>query len=462
MWIKRLGTATCILTTILFYSSASVADTPSCSASKDWITSPNPPSEVPNGKSADFCDFYKFSWQWFFYLTSKPEGHSERRFQMAEQFPILEGSNKDSCDNKAPKHEFFVRTTKESKPDGSFVLPERIHQAGRDRATIYDQQGNVVFYGTRFSRNLCNVGKIQSQAQYPSGTTELKTAWRVIKSHQTDRYFSMEADIEGLKGKQLLGLIGFHLVRATDRHPEFIWSTFEHRDNAPDCTNPQSTPEPGWSFTSAQCAKDLASGNKDKCSFNKANSSKSLTGKPTQICRLYRDGTKMGDHKSKINSQVVDSLNKQLHKMLSQLDKDHSMSIWKHYMNVGALWENDTSKPSSVTKNQRGSMRLANTVMETTFQDVHLNKGFSSNCFGCHSYKGNQVNTSPYASLSHSFDDIIEGQCNPTDVKAGPIWSKTDAVSKCAETCKDKGGWNGQWRTTKPGQMSVCACCDVK
>ncbi|XOZ35186.1 mannan-binding protein [Halomonadaceae bacterium KBTZ08] len=24
------------------------------------------------------------------------------------------------------------------------------------------------------------------------------------------------------------------------------------------------------------------------------------------------------------------------------------------------------------------------------------------------------------------------------------------------------GGWNGQWRTTKPGQMSVCACCDVK
>jgi hypothetical protein len=41
--------------------------------------------------------------------------------------------------------------------------------------------------------------------------------------------------------------------------------------------------------------------------------------------------------------------------------------------------------------------------------------------------------------------------------EAGPIWSQTDAEKKCAEVAKVNGGvWNGQWRTTVPGKMSVC------
>jgi|HubBroStandDraft_4_1064222.scaffolds.fasta_scaffold00001_371 hypothetical protein len=42
-------------------------------------------------------------------------------------------------------------------------------------------------------------------------------------------------------------------------------------------------------------------------------------------------------------------------------------------------------------------------------------------------------------------------------VEAGPIWSQSDAEKKCPEVAKAKGGvWNGQWRTTVPGRMSVC------
>jgi hypothetical protein len=42
-------------------------------------------------------------------------------------------------------------------------------------------------------------------------------------------------------------------------------------------------------------------------------------------------------------------------------------------------------------------------------------------------------------------------------VEAGPIWSQSDAEKKCPEIAKANGGvWNGQWRTTVPGRMSVC------
>lgn len=46
-----------------------------------------------------------------------------------------------------------------------------------------------------------------------------------------------------------------------------------------------------------------------------------------------------------------------------------------------------------------------------------------------------------------------------TDVNAGPIWSNTDAQEKCPTVCTQAAGtWNGQWKTTVPGQMSVCGC----
>lgn len=42
-------------------------------------------------------------------------------------------------------------------------------------------------------------------------------------------------------------------------------------------------------------------------------------------------------------------------------------------------------------------------------------------------------------------------------VEAGPIWSQSDAERKCPEVATANGGtWNGQWRTTVPGKMSVC------
>lgn len=43
------------------------------------------------------------------------------------------------------------------------------------------------------------------------------------------------------------------------------------------------------------------------------------------------------------------------------------------------------------------------------------------------------------------------------DVEVGPIWHQMDAERKCPKAARDVGGtWTGQWRTTRPGQMSIC------
>ncbi|HEV3092639.1 MAG TPA: mannan-binding lectin [Candidatus Cybelea sp.] len=48
-------------------------------------------------------------------------------------------------------------------------------------------------------------------------------------------------------------------------------------------------------------------------------------------------------------------------------------------------------------------------------------------------------------------------QSTTISVEAGPIWSQSDASTKCPQVAKENGGvWNGQWKTTVPGRMSVC------
>lgn len=45
------------------------------------------------------------------------------------------------------------------------------------------------------------------------------------------------------------------------------------------------------------------------------------------------------------------------------------------------------------------------------------------------------------------------------DVNAGPLWNQADAERKCPGVCQQSGGqWNGHWRTTEWGRMSVCNC----
>ncbi|MFC3032178.1 mannan-binding lectin [Pseudoalteromonas fenneropenaei] len=464
-----------------------------CTAPASWFTAdPGIPTEVPNNGN-DFCDFYQFTWQSFLSLMWPVSGNTDptnnnamvRNFADTTQYPLFEfnpdGSPANSCDNKITGS--ILKTALQK--DGSFVHGEA---GGGD--VIFDQNGNIAYYDMRFSRNMCtDADKIKNATNFPGGTTELKTAWRVldISDKNIGNYLiwhkppGLPKPKENEKEK-VLALIGFHFAIATPNHPEFIWATFEHNSNAPDCNKPAQTN--GWSFTSTQCATALQTGDNtamSKC-MNQAKPNDTLTGVPTEICRVYPNGTDPSDLKAGENVADITSMNTSVKNQVTG-----AMAVLKNYFNVGSIWVSDISKDSTLVtevngktqgdiSNQRGSLRLANTVAETTFQwvdtNAETNGGFASNCFGCHSYEGtadikNKNTTSGL--LSHIFDDIVVGMGKCVDVQAGPIFDQTDAAAKCNAKQSPQGAcpnlglaWNGQWTTTQAGQMSVCGCCAAK
>lgn len=446
-----------------------------CSADASWFTSPSMPKEVKKSGSdgaSDFCDFYQFSWQAFAYLMAPSAANpSVRNFEDTSQFPELElntdGTPANSCDGTQSGKTLFVRTIKPEDGGTEFVLPERIGQAGGG-ATIYDQNGNVVFYDVRFGKGMCDINSIKTQQNFPGGTTELKLAWKVMGANDDlSKFITMQAQIGSGTQQTTLGLVGFHIAIATPDHPEFVWATFEHDINVPDCVQPSAVN--GWSFTSTACATALQQNNQPaikNCNFNDASKQTALTGSPTQICRDFPYGSAPGDLKYDENVGDITSLNANVQPYLK-----NSFAILTNYFNVGALWVSDTTQ-SSVLSNQRGSLRLANSVMETDYQDVDLNANFISNCFGCHNYTGTGTPASgkntTSGSLSHIFDDVVAGSKQCIDVQAAQVInSQSQAQAQCPNTCSGSSkylAWNGQWtnQDAKSGQqlpMTVCGCC---
>lgn len=51
-------------------------------------------------------------------------------------------------------------------------------------------------------------------------------------------------------------------------------------------------------------------------------------------------------------------------------------------------------------------------------------------------------------------------QRQPQWAEAGPLFNQMDAQNKCPGVCQQSGGraWDGNWKTTQPGRMSVCSC----
>jgi hypothetical protein len=458
-----------------------------CSADSSWFTHPSLPTEVKqsNGPGdSSFCDFYQFSWQSFAYLMATSKTNPQvLNFQDSSQFNELEvnadGSPANSCDDKHDSHVLFIRSAKPQENGTTFTIPERIGQAGGG-ATIYDQNNNVVYYDVRFSKNMCDVKKIQQQQNFPGGTTELKTAWKVLGANDDpSKFITIDANItpdqKNAKTTQL-GMVGFHLVQATPNHPEFVWATFEHKVNAPDCSSAETST--AWSFASKACTTDLK--NQDalgivQCRFNNPAPSKSLTGSASEICREYAYGSAKGDRNYDENTQSINTLNANVQPYLTD-----NFKVLSNYFNVGALWVSDIKQGSYITPtdgqsgskvgNQRGSLRLANTVAETEYQSVDLNADFVSNCFGCHNYTGTANNGSNTTSnsLSHIFDDIAIGSNQCLDVQAATtINSQAQAKAECPKTCTNSSSklkWNGQWtnQSASTGEQlpqTVCGCC---
>ena len=169
------------------------------------------------------------------------------------------------------------------------------------------------------------------------------------------------------------------------------------------------------------CADCIGSNNPSDCTAQCTNSEKiyinegrsDQTGSPpaladsTNVCRVFPEGTQNVDSLSEQNRANIRALNAQIigeDGYLAKLDASDPQAIWRNYQMVGGIWflNEGTLEPTE----QRGSLQLANTVMETTFQGTFTpgTGGTTSpagnlNCFVCH--QSNNYPAPQSGNLSH-------------------------------------------------------------
>ncbi|HET9620769.1 MAG TPA: hypothetical protein VFP84_05365 [Kofleriaceae bacterium] len=391
---------------------AAPAASVACTASASWFTNPSFPGEVPGGTKASLCSFEQFAWQAFIDLVqpvgSQPGARTFETFM--PDYGVFVPSNVKvtpwgeqpdvpctlaAADAKDSKR-IFLRPRVAKGPGPGFDPNSDLQASGQ---ALYDQDREVVYYSIWINQTeydfitKCDFNDTSCVTSAPktsaitTGAVEIKGAWRVFNGPAPNDMYSIRGVVSPI-GKDhkpskmckpvTLGLVGFHVVVNTPLHPEFIWATFEHKRNAPDCTNPQKAPPGGWSFNNPACPKDA----KD-CKPNKSNKPPT----PTQVCRVAPQGSGAGEHGAQ-NSATIEAINQSAHETLAQLLKASpakyaAMAIWQNYDLTGNIWTHNGQLPPN-RNNEAGSLLAANTTMETYVQGPPT---AGMNCFDCHKQK---------------------------------------------------------------------------
>jgi hypothetical protein len=397
-----------------------------------------PPYPAISGTAVTSCDVHTFAWNQFLYLTAAdPTSGTARFMEMAPWYNVL-------LPNGSPPPGAY--------PGGPTDLETAMldqGQAGNDNHLL-DVNGNTVRYDIRFDSvmyggivggnvftqdlftqqcqpdaktGVCateNSSKFGTKVWLPpqfanegpeEGSVEVKTAWRDFGAPgkcPSDFY---------CQGR--FGLVGFHYVNKTFYHGEWIWATFEHVANDPDCMpggdEPIASASPtgaAWSFFNPQTVPPGVMTSKMcnvKSSPPQCNSNpKSGTGWiPINVCRTISAAaggaspTNCAVTAGKANvAGNISCLNATIMPQLS--------GPWRNYKLVGALWVKggmsfmtdfrvtgfQTPVPGYVNATPAGIPFLANTTMETWFQ--HSSSGYrqagavtgtggaDAGCFLCH------------------------------------------------------------------------------
>jgi len=365
------------------------AQTSPCPASASWFTNPSFPTEIPNVSNPSNCDFHQFAWQAFIDVIQPASGGRTFETWMPDYgvfvpagTPVTPWGQQPSapCAAKAADAKLAKRLFLRPRiPKGAGFDPDSNQQATGN--PLYDQAQQIVYYSIwinqteydfitqcDFNNTTC-VTSAPATAGITAGAVEIKGSWRVFTGTPPSDMYTVQGVVGDTCQPVTLGLVGFHLVMNTPKHPEFIWATFEHYRNAPNCVNPQAPPTGGWSFNNPSCTGS-------NCTPNQPNVN------PTQVCRIAPQGG--GSSTNVLNIQAINtSVQQTLQKLIAGNPQRYgAMKIWLNYQMTGNLWTVNGALPPSST-NEAGSLLDANTTLETFIQGPD-SQGNNQNCFTCH------------------------------------------------------------------------------
>jgi hypothetical protein len=196
------------------------------------------------------------------------------------------------------------------------------------------------------------LGQISNQTglNVRMGAVEIKAAWKVLgQGDDPSRFYTVKGivynDAKGAKspGKNpvLLGLVGLHIMHRTTNQPKWLWSTFEHVDNAP--LQGQVNPNTHYNFYNPKCAN---------CPPDNTQ-----TASPNNTIELDPHGRPINRPVQVARVNAIANPLASLNKTFQNLLKD---SVWANYQLVSTQWTNEVTKPEPGF--------LANMTLETYVQ----------------------------------------------------------------------------------------------
>ena len=390
-----------------------------------------------------FCDFHTFAWNQFTWLIGSDQTGptaTPRFMQMAPWYNLLKpaGAPTPTAYPGGPTTLSTAHLTQmRGQADGDLELVDVAGQTVRYdirfNQTMYDwvlqnglwnEAGYLAACKANAGGNCTNTaGLFLPPAAAPAsnvGALEVKTAWRdfgtAAACPATEYYCN---------GR--FGLVGMHIVQKTQTHGEWIWASFEHVANAPDCRPSGDTPiaptsplpNTPWAFfnpatagpgvmSSRICVVNPNLPAASQCNANPSLGTKPPTYKQVNVCRtdsLPPGGDSPKNCRVSQNGIIADANNGGNVACLNASLQPQMSGVWKNYKMIGSEWVKGTTPPNvpftiSPFQAQTGTAKLgiavgfpnlANTTMETWVQkdDVLVinNNPIGpkpAGCFGCH------------------------------------------------------------------------------
>ena len=168
-----------------------------------------------------------------------------------------------------------------------------------------------------------------------------------------------QAGVEPACSLQKVGLVGFHIAHKTETDPQWVWSTFEHKDNVP--TQGETVDKDFYNYYDPQATQREV----NEPPSRPWNPSISYTT-PSQIERVIP----IDDDARNLNKKYQDAFNTIV-----------ANSVWSNYELVSTQWPTDAQSVSDPTGKPAPTF-LANTTLETYIQGKVPQT--SSNCIACH------------------------------------------------------------------------------
>lgn len=410
-------------------------DEAACVANAEWFNLVDgsrktpAPNEGPTSVFADNvtvtnCDFHRWSWQKFLWLTNDVGGQPlfmDKLMQVSSHGQKLDQN----------KGIILVDVAQASGTADTLRTPDYASGTPPTTTVYYSIWMDDLSYGTMVKYGPIakdDPGAVKD-ITFPVGALELKTAWMdVVGLADTSSYFIADGEINGIKAR--VALLAMHVVGVVENHPEFVWATFEHEGLVPSYDWDAATPTSDAPVTSTT---EYPFFNKEATAT--VTNITSRDGPRTDVFSVYKYGAPV---------EKIDPNNEQVYMETSQKEpenfdhitninqsvKTQLSGIWNNYFYNGSIWINTegyettadqanlldslSSDLSNSDTNDltRGSVAAYNITMET-----YVQVGFGgqqiyettvndlANCFSCHNtnYKDNN---SPL-NISHIFTGYV-------------------------------------------------------